>query len=185
MIEVEIKLPIYDRELLDRKLTLLRFNKGIFVKESDIYFNSESFDLKKKDMALRIRTSTKIDTGESTTKITYKGPKLDHVSMTRKELEMEVSDASTCYQILEGIGFYPLCPVHKLRQYYCKGQMTACVDQVDGLGEFLELEMIVDSESEREKALEEIERLLRILGYDKKETTRISYLSMLQKEQAK
>lgn len=184
MIEVEIKLPISDKEVLEKKLIQLQFIKGGFVKESDIYFNSEKYNLKKKDMALRIRTCTKIDTGETITKVTYKGPKLDHVSMTRKELEMEVSDASTCYQILEGIGFYPLCPVHKLRQYYCKGQMTACVDQVDGLGEFLELEMIVDSESERENALAEIERILQILGYDKKETTRTSYLSMLQQKQA-
>ena len=184
MIEVEIKLPISDKEVLEKKLKQLQFIKGGFVKESDIYFNSEKYNLKKKDMALRIRTCTKIDTGESTTKVTYKGPKLDQVSMTREDLEMEVSDADTCYQILDGIGFYPLRSVRKLRQYYYKEQMTACVDQVDGLGDFLELEMIVESESEREKAIEEIERLLRILGYDKKETTRTSYLSMLQTEQA-
>ena len=56
--------------------------------------------------------------------------------------------------------------------------MTACVDRVTGLGDFLELEIIVEDETEQAAALGEIEMLLEVLGYTMQDTTRTSYLSM-------
>ena len=60
------------------------------------------------------------------------------------------------------------------------GEITACLDQVDDLGDFLELEIIVQQESEREPALNKIIALLHELGYAPDEIIRTSYLSMLQ-----
>ena len=60
--------------------------------------------------------------------------------------------------------------------------MTACVDQVTGLGDFLELEIIVEDETRREAALREIEILLGKLGYTMQDTTRTSYLSMIESD---
>ena len=57
--------------------------------------------------------------------------------------------------------------------------MTACVDQVESLGSFLELEILVDSPGQKESALQSIEALLLDMGSSLKETTRKSYLSML------
>ena len=57
--------------------------------------------------------------------------------------------------------------------------MTACVDQVESLGSFLELEILVDSPEQKESALQSIEALLLDMGSSLKETTRKSYLSML------
>ena len=57
--------------------------------------------------------------------------------------------------------------------------MTACVDQVTGLGDYLELEIIVETEAEREGALQRIENVLVSLGCSMKDTTRHSYFSML------
>ena len=65
------------------------------------------------------------------------------------------------------------------RQYYHKENITACADSVTGLGDYLELEVIADSNTEREQALEQIEEVLQILGYSMQDTTRTSYLSML------
>lgn len=42
--------------------------------------------------------------------------------------------------------------------------MTACVDQVGGLGSFLELEIIVNTLEEKENALQSIEALLLDMG---------------------
>ena len=67
----------------------------------------------------------------------------------------------------------------KLRQYSQKGRITACVDQVESLGSFLELEILVDSPEQKESALQSIEALLLDMGSSLKETTRKSYLSML------
>ena len=48
--------------------------------------------------------------------------------------------------------------------------------------EELELEIIVETEAEREGVLQKIEEVLTGLGYSMKDTTRHSYLSMLTKE---
>lgn len=181
MIEVEIKLPITDKAVIEAGLLKLDFALGHLVKESDTYFNSSVYDLREKDMALRVRKCENITTGKSSTVLTYKGPKLDDISMTRKELETEVADADVCEQILFGIGFQEMYPVRKLRQYYHYENVTACIDQVEKLGDFLELEVIVEKEEEREKALKQIENMLKALGHSREETTRTSYLSMLQK----
>ena len=59
--------------------------------------------------------------------------------------------------------------------------MTACLDSGEGLGEYLELEILVEQEEDRQQALQQIEERLLSLGYSMQDTTRISYLSMLEK----
>jgi len=117
---------------------------------------------------------------EQTTYITYKGPKLGNVGMSREELETTVGDAKVMREILISLGYRPVQPVVKTRQYYSHKDMTACVDQVEGLGDYLELEVLVDAEGERPQALKRIKEQLKKLGYSMGETTRISYLSMLE-----
>ena len=63
-----------------------------------------------------------------------------------------------------------------------KDSMTACLDSVHSLGDFLELEILVAGEEERPDALYRIEKLLNYLGYQVSDTVRTSYLSMLQKK---
>ena len=102
--------------------------------------------------------------------------------MTREELEMEIPDAEIGKTLLSRIGFYSVPVLEKKRRYLRRGEMTACVDQVTGLGDYLELEIIVETEAEREGVLQKIEEVLTGLGYSMKDTTRHSYLSMLTKE---
>lgn len=146
MIEVEIKIPLDDRDQTARELLRYGFTEGNLIRESDIYFNNDSFDLRKQDMALRVRSCENRTTGVSESFLTFKGPKLDDRSMTRKELETEVGDTDVCMELFQALGYYPLKPVRKLRQYFHYGKMTACLDQVDGLGDFLELEILLGDE---------------------------------------
>lgn len=184
MIEVEIKLPLHRKAATERDLISLGFIPGHLIRESDTYFTSDFHDFMKRDEALRIRESENMTTRESNAVLTFKGPKLDAISMTRKELETGVEDPAICRDILLSLGYQMLAPVNKLRQYYTKEQMHACVDQVEGLGSFLELEILVPAEegnedTAREEALHQIEDILEQLGYSMAETTRFSYLSML------
>ena len=179
MIEVEIKLPLFRRSVTERTLTAFGFKPGNLVKESDFYFTSDFHDFMKTDEALRIRTCDNFNTRETASFLTYKGAKLDTVSTTRKELETRIDDAETTREILISLGYKRLYPVTKLRQYYHKGMMTACVDQVEGLGSFLELEILVNTLEEKENALQSIEALLVDMGSSLRETTRKSYLAML------
>ena len=183
MIEVEIKVKVENKTLLERILQEQGFTKGDLTKESDIYFNSEFYNLKEKDMAFRIRTYENMTSQKRKHVITYKGPKMDHISMTRKELETEVEDANTVREILTSIGYYPVHPVIKNRQYFHNSQMTACLDEVQSLGDFLELEMMVSDDEEKENALEHVIDILKNLGYGKEDIIRTSYLSMLQRKE--
>ena len=75
--------------------------------------------------------------------------------------------------------------VEKLRQYYHRDNIPACVDAVTNLGDYLELEIIVDEEEKREAALDQLEQILHTLGYSMQDTTRTSYLSMFLKKKKK
>lgn len=183
-VEVEIKLKIRDGGVTALQNALLSqgFVPGNTVVESDLYYTSEHHDFVRLDEALRVRTIQTLQDGEVTSVssvLTYKGAKLDQRSMARKELETSVGDAAICDEILRSIGFSPVPPVRKKRQHFLKQDITACIDAVDGLGDYLELEIIVPSEDRREAALKRIETLLISLGYSMEDTTRTSYLSML------
>ena len=86
-------------------------------------------------------------------------------------------------QLITSLGYTKQYPVIKHRQYFHKEQMTACLDQVEYLGDFLEIEMIVENEHEKEQALDEILEFLQKLGFLKEQLLRKSYLSMLQEKQ--
>ena len=181
-IEVELKLKIRDKAEITAALKQLGFTEEELVVEIDTYYTAAHHDFAALDEALRIRTVENLHTKEQSAVITYKGAKLDQTSMTRKELETEIGDAETGRKILEYIGFVPVPPVEKQRQYW----KTACVDNVKGLGDYLELEILADEEAQREEALEKLERILNQLGYCMQDTTRTSYLSMLMcRQQAK
>ena len=185
MIEVEVKLPLYKRSLTERLLLSEGFLAGNLVKESDWYYTSDFHDFMKSDEALRIRYVENMTTLTEKSVLTYKGPKLDLISMTRQEIETSVGSPTEGRAILCALGYRELAPVVKLRQYYHKDKITACVDQVEGLGSFLELEILVEEESQKEAALSDIKATLKALDSDIKETTTISYLCMLLKKQEK
>lgn len=178
-IEVEMKLKIRDRDKLIESLRDAGFQQGDLVSESDIYYTSRHHDFEKLDEALRIRSIRNQTTGEVTSVITFKGAKMDNCSMTRKELETEVGDPIIAREILESIGFTPVPAVEKERRHFYKQKITVCVDRVKNLGDYLELEKIVDAEEEKAGALRELESVLHRLGYSVEDTTRTSYLSML------
>ena len=182
-IEVELKLKIRDKAEITAALKQLGFTEEELVVETDTYYTAAHHDFAALDEALRIRTVENLHTKEQSAVITYKGAKLDQTSMTRKELETEIGDAETGREILEHIGFVPVPPVEKQRQYWKNGTITACVDNVKGLGDYLELEILADEEAQREEALEKLESILNQLGYCMQDTTRTSYLSMLMRRQ--
>ena len=180
MIEVEIKIKVKDRVLLEEKLLKTGFLKGNLVKESDIYFDNQNHQIKDSDSALRIRSCENLTLNHAKHFMTYKGPKMDTVSMTRKEVEMQIDNAQTGKEILMSLGYCQIYPVVKTRQYYHLKQITACLDRVDGLGDFLELEVIVSEDNEKHKALDSLLSLVQELGCNPEEMVRTSYLSMLQ-----
>lgn len=179
-IEVEVKIPIEDFESVYLRLGEAGFVHTKTRKEEDVYFNSLYYDLKERDKALRIRRSIDLETKRRWAELNCKGPKLDTVSMSRKEVEIPIEDPDAMESILNEIGFLKVeHSVEKLRYYFTKDRVTAALDRVEGLGDFLELEIMEQGEAMQEQCLEEIEELMETLGYKMQNTVRRSYLSML------
>ena len=77
------------------------------------------------------------ETGKASAQINFKGKKLDRQTAARQELETGVEDGAVCREILRAIGYVPVAPeVRKERRMLRKDQVTACLDRVDGLGDF-------------------------------------------------
>lgn len=183
MIEVEVKIPVENIDTIKERLLKTGFLYQTTVKEIDTYFTSDHYDMRKHDKALRIRKTENLDTGEIKAQLNCKGPKLDNISMTRKETEMEIREPEKMEEILKELEFYPAsCRVKKNRSYYSMENMTAAADQVENLGSFLELEILVGKETDREKGLAEMDRVMENLGCDREETVQSSYLSMLERK---
>ncbi len=194
MVEVDVKLPLTGKCDIANKLVESGFKQGNRVRETDIYFNGIDRDFRKSDEALRIRKTESIDGGAMTSDsdelaknlsnevhvLTYKGKKLDNISMSREETEIKIDDFDGMKTVLESLGFRPVFPVIKERQYYYSEEMTACLDFVKDLGWFLELEIIVECEDKRECALDMIKKQIEELGFSMDDTIRTSYLSMFE-----
>ena len=187
MIEVEIKLPLRRQEKTEETgriaevLCSMGFRKAARFRQRDTYFDNAAREIRGGGKALRIRETEDLMKGVVTAELNFKGPRMDQVSMTRQELETEVGQAETGRRILAALGFSPVLPeVVKERTEYRREEITAALDRVEGLGDFLELEILADEETENGKVLQKLEELLGELGYQMGDTVTRSYLSMLQ-----
>lgn len=180
MIEVEIKVKLEDMNTCISTFLDMGYVREAYVEEKDTYYTSDYYDFKEQDEALRIRESKDLISGKVTSYLTYKGKKLDEVSMSRNEMETLLEKAEVLRKVFEQIGLRAVTPVEKVRIELKKGNVTACIDDVQGLGAFLELEILVKDESMREAALKDIESILHSIGLRMEDTLRTSYLSMLE-----
>lgn len=177
--EIEIKIPIEDPERIMKSLLARGFQKYQKVIEEDMYYNSAYHDVRKYDEALRIRKTRDLLTGKTGAQINFKGKKIDQISMSRREYETGIEDPDCMEKILGAIGFTRAAGVKKTRNYLQREEMTACLDQVENLGNFLELEVIVGKADLREKCLAQMKEILQELELSMDNTVRSSYLSML------
>ncbi len=140
--------------------------------ERDLYFTSPFRDFRKTDEALRVRVD---DEG---VKLTYKGPRVDRETKTREEIEVRVGGYEEIVEILERLGFKPYMEVVKRRRMYRIGDVLICVDDVEGLGRFVEIE----KKSEKlEDAKKEVMEIAKKLGLNPEDSIRETYLEMLER----
>ncbi|MDD2666090.1 MAG: class IV adenylate cyclase [Methanocellales archaeon] len=172
MIEVEIKLPLKDKEVARRKLKELGAHPIGAEKQMDIYYNAPHRNLAETDEALRIRFSKDAS-------LTYKGPKLDKMSKTREEIVVSIADADQTSAILKALGFDEVARITKHRETYRLNDFMIMIDNVFGLGTFMEIEASVPKEGDYRSAQDRIFGLLDRLGLKKEDTIRESYLELI------
>ncbi|MHA1268801.1 MAG: class IV adenylate cyclase [Candidatus Helarchaeota archaeon] len=175
MIEVEIKVPIDDKSTIVEKLKKIGFNYKKVVRQEDVYFQHPERNFVKTDEALRVRESLE------GTFLNYKGPKLDSETKTREEIEIYFEDNGNLIRIFEKLGFQKVFIVKKSREIFEKNEIKASIDNVEGLGLFMELEIICEDRKELDIYREKLFSILRQINISKNKIIRKSYLELLLK----
>lgn len=151
MKEIELKAQ-YDsskRPDLEQYLKEQGFQEVCSFNQQDEYFNHPERDFRTTDEALRLRREQHDDAVHCC--LTYKGPNASGIGQSRRELETRVKDEQKMRQILQALGFHSVAEVKKRRKEYKKEDLTVCLDELDGLGSYVEIEVVLP-ESERMSA---------------------------------
>jgi len=173
VIEVEVK-GYADDDVFERVRESFDFLRREY--HEDTYYSHPCRDFSRTDEALRIRVR-RFD-GHFEAFLTYKGPKLDKVSKTREEIEVLIEDPEAHARILEALGFREVLTVEKVRErYYVEKGVTITLDEVNGLGKFVEAEAMTEDESNVQELVEFLMGILRELGVRRFE--RRSYLELI------
>ncbi|MFC8845780.1 MULTISPECIES: class IV adenylate cyclase [unclassified Micromonospora] len=94
--------------------------------------------------------------------LTVKTPVANELSCV--EHETEVADREQMHAAIQQLGFYPTVRIRKTRRTAVLGLLSLCVDEVDGIGVFLEIERIVDADRAGEGIQVELDRFAGELG---------------------
>jgi adenylate cyclase class 2 len=175
--EVELKYAVDDMPQLLEKLGRFGLCFGEAVEEHDTFYQHPVKDYATTDECLRIRNRA----GEY--RITYKGPKVDRETKTRREIEIYLTDnaeiARQWDNLLQALDFRVAAELKKMRRsaglVYLEQKYELSLDHIDGLGDFIELENIAD-ESQLDDARRRIKSLATTLGLARPITA--SYLEL-------
>lgn len=177
MLEIEMKFPTSDFAPLIAQLSRWQATPLPAHEEADHYYNAPDRDFARTDEALRLRRIGDINM------ITYKGPKHPGPTKTRTEIEVPLQEgdavAGDFLRLLENLGYRASMVVRKRRVAYAfrRGEfdMHACLDEVETLGKFIEIEIVAPPEK-RDPAQAVLLETVHELGLRNPETR--SYIAM-------
>ncbi|WP_067051859.1 class IV adenylate cyclase [Methanofollis ethanolicus] len=160
MFEVETKIRVPDLPEVRSRLVRIGAGTPSVADQQDVYYNHPVRDFGRTDEALRVRYE-----GERCT-LTYKGPKLaTKGAKTREEFNLTVESGENLEEILRRLGFVRSAEVRKHREEFALGTASVALDEVDGLGSFVEIEVMAhEAGAEAEKEIERIKGELGIEG---------------------
>lgn len=200
MYEVEQKFSIADVEAFKASVASIGGVLQTTERHADTYYNHPARDFAQSREALRVR---RVD---GTPLITYKGPKMTGAIKARQEMEWRLdpgdADGTQTESLLASLSFRKVATVEKTRQTFFlppasstpasstpaqprpsataiagTSRPTVVLDEVDGLGTFAEIELVVTQPSDVEDARRRIGQLAATLGLATDEPR--SYLTML------
>lgn len=169
VIEVELKAPVPETALAALRA---RLGVPLAVEEhADAYFQHPSRDFAATDEAVRVsRRGARAE-------LTYKGPRLDVATKSRREVTLAIDDADAASEMLALLGFREVMTVRKTRALHHVAGFEVALDDVPGLGAFVEVERLVADDAARAGVEAEARALLSSWGLRTLE--RRSYLELL------
>lgn len=172
MIEMELKAAIDDKLALERQLKAKGCNiSGVSIQKDTIY-EKPSLIINESNPIFRIRQCN--DNVILTLKV------LEKDINTAKELELLISDAEIMHNMLNVLGFKPTITVIKERQETVYKGFNICLDYVEGIGSFIEIEKLLESCVDKDQIYEEMKKILLELKVKETNFVKEKYYEMLQ-----
>jgi adenylate cyclase class 2 len=146
VLEVEAKYRLPDPTAVEDRLRAWGAVLVVDHAEADHYLNAPDRDFARTDEAFRLRRIAERNL------LTYKGPRHGGPAKARTELEVPCPPgdeaAETLLKLFHHLGYRPTAVVRKRRRMYEWARdgftLHACLDDVEGVGRFVELEVVAD-----------------------------------------
>ena len=170
--EIEVKAKVKDFEALISKLNEIGCVLSEPITQDDYVYNQKGVNLKDHSHntpVLRIR--------EQGNKIIFTLKKNRSNELDCIEKEVDVNDRDTMFDIFELLGFQKTVEVHKKRKKGNYHEYEICLDEVQDLGSFIEVEKISDEDGE--KVQNELFDFLKMLGVEKEDRVLVGYDTQL------
>jgi len=168
MLEIEIKAVLVDPGSMKELLGQMGAVAEPILQETDYYYQHPSRDFGQTNEALRLR----ITNGQC--RITYKGPRISGTAKIRFEAETDIGDYAVMKVIFEKLGFRHVGVVEKKRSVFYLEDVAICLDDVVGLGTYIELEKMGEDKEVIEQELLTLAGKLGIRSFEPR-----TYLAMI------
>lgn len=157
----------YDKILEKIEKENFKFIKDIV--EEDTYFTDENMNFIQDRICLRTRK-----TNEDFLELTYK-PKTDNntekYGKREVNLKLDSKDYLDTKYIIEELGYIEYVSFKKHRKIYSKKinnfEYNIMIDKIEGVGDFIELEILANSDKEKEMLHNELDIFVKKIGCNK------------------
>ncbi|KAM6962127.1 adenylate cyclase CyaB-like [Tautogolabrus adspersus] len=165
---VEIKARVSDRTRFAEKAALLSQSDGTIIKQHDTFFNCGQGRLKLRDFM-----------NKSGQLIFYERPDTDGPKLSRYSISPTNDPLSLRAVLADALGVKG--EVKKERTLFLIGQTRVHLDTVEGLGNYMELEVVMRPEQTVEEGQQIAEDLMEKLGVSKESLVTGAYMDLLLK----
>ena len=169
MREIEVKLKVNNLNFLEKELSKAgcEFSEPIF--QHDAIYSSrninDEFDKSKEgDVIIRIRKQN----GKAELNL----KKQKSFEMDNLEYETEIENPDSVHQMLLILGWKPVIEVKKIRKKVKFKEYEICLDRVEKLGDFVEIEKMTEDSADPKEVRKELFDVMKQFGSEKDEETR-------------
>ncbi|HEX3568681.1 MAG TPA: class IV adenylate cyclase [Candidatus Saccharimonadales bacterium] len=155
MREIEVKAQVADKAGLLARIAKQQVSLSAPLKQHDVVFGPPGFAVGSNWLRIRIEN-------DQTVYFTLK--KSVNGSLDNLELEVKVNNATEMERIVRQLGYELFSDITKTRQKAKVGDIEVCIDDVEGLGTFIEAELLMPDDADHDVAVQSLWQLLSSFG---------------------